>query len=76
MKKFILLFVFALSLAFVGTAATQAPAKKTPVKTEQTAAKPAEVAKAKPAEMSKNKKMVMKKGTAKKVTPTPEKKTM
>lgn len=71
MKKFILLSVFALSLAIVGTAQTQAPAaKKAPAKTEVAPA-------AKAAEVKKDKKMTMKKvAPAKKpaATATPEKK--
>lgn len=77
MKKIIYLFVFALSLAFVGNASAQAPTKKVAAKTTQTPAKPAEVAKAvKPADVKMNKKMAMKKAPAKKVKPAAEKKTM
>jgi len=79
MKKFILLFVFALSLAIVGTAQTQAPAKapakKAPAKTEVAPAKTEVVPAAKPAEVKKDKKMNMKKvAPAKKPAATPEKK--
>jgi len=74
MKKIILLFVFALSLAFVGNVSAQTPAKKAPAKTVQTPAKPAETAKT--TEVKKDKKMAVKKGTTKKVTPPAEKKTM